>query len=184
MIVTPQLKEHHEALTRVAQGRTIETRKPKNAFKYPKAPDAVFPQHEIMKPVDFRSQNLPMAGYAFRGNRRKYNEEETEYMHGVATNHPPLEILAGGGGTQRGDIGIIKQRKAKEAQGAMDVSDEGVPQLSGSSSSSTAVKAESAEPPEAVDNKRPPVKKDGLRSKRLAEKRPRAKTKASVKTKV
>ncbi|CAK0822739.1 unnamed protein product [Prorocentrum cordatum] len=98
MIVVPRLKEHHEALTRVAQGRTIETRKPKNAFKYPKAPDAVFPQHEIMKPIDFRAQNLPMAGYAFRGNRRKYDADQAEFMTQVATAmHPKMERLAGGG---------------------------------------------------------------------------------------
>lgn len=67
--------------------------RPKNAFKYPDSDDAVFPQHEVhvlcqnrarsgvallqvMKPVDFRAQNLPMAGTVFRGNRRKYSNEE------------------------------------------------------------------------------------------------------------
>ena len=31
---------------------------------------------QVMKPVDFRAQNLPMAGTVFRGNRRKYTNEE------------------------------------------------------------------------------------------------------------
>jgi len=98
MVYRPQAQEHHDALKRVAEGRSVRLLKPKNAFKYPEAEGACFPQHEMMKPIDFRAQNMPMAGYVFRGNRRKYVGEQKEYMENLAkTSHPKMEVLAGGG---------------------------------------------------------------------------------------
>jgi len=98
MVVRPRVKAHHEALQRVIEGRIVKLQRPKNAFKYPEADGACFPQHEVMKPIDYRSQNLPMAGYAFRGNRRKYSGEQAAYMEQVArTMHPEMKVLAGGG---------------------------------------------------------------------------------------
>jgi hypothetical protein len=98
MIVTPQAQEHHESLMRVAEGRSVRLTSPKNAFKYPDAEGAVFAQHKIMKPIDFRSSHLPMAGYAYRGNRRKYTGEQAEYMSNLAkSSHPKVEVMAGGG---------------------------------------------------------------------------------------
>lgn len=97
-MITPREEEKHEALLRVAQGRAVSLSRPKNAFKYPEADDAVFPQHEVMKPIDFRASRLPIAGFAFRGNRRKYTPEEAEYIKQIAkTAHPKMEVLAGGG---------------------------------------------------------------------------------------
>lgn len=98
MICRPQAQEKFQKLQRVMEGKAVTLSNPKNAFKYPDADGACFPQHEIMKPIDFRSQNLPMAGYAFRGNRRKYSGAEAEMMENVArNNHPEMEVLAGGG---------------------------------------------------------------------------------------
>jgi len=98
MVVTPRVKRHHEALQRVIEGRTVKLQMPRNAFKYPEQDGACFPQHEVMKPMDLRSQNLPMAGYAFRGNRRKYSGEQKAFMEQIAkTAHPEMEVLAGGG---------------------------------------------------------------------------------------
>lgn len=97
MIVTPRVDENHDSLKRIMEGRAVRLSAPKNAFKYPDAEGACFPQHEIMKPIDFRAQNLPMAGYVFRGNRRKYNTEETEYMSNLAKTHPKMEVMGGGG---------------------------------------------------------------------------------------
>merc|ERR1719491_1061328 len=98
MMVTPQTQEHHDSLKRVMEGRSYKLLKPKNAFKYPDAEGAVFAQHEIMKPIDFRSSNLPMAGFAFRGNRRKYEGEQAEFMSNLAkSSHPKMEVMAGGG---------------------------------------------------------------------------------------
>eukprot|EP00929_Paragymnodinium_shiwhaense_P122482 TRINITY_DN9525_c0_g1_i1.p1 TRINITY_DN9525_c0_g1~~TRINITY_DN9525_c0_g1_i1.p1 ORF type:complete len:221 (+),score=75.52 TRINITY_DN9525_c0_g1_i1:79-741(+) len=98
MVLTPQLKEHHESLKRVMEGRSVTLKTPKNAFKYPETDGAAFPQHEIIKPIDFRSDRLPAAGYAFRGNRRKYEGEELEYMQQMQKHaHPKMEVLAGGG---------------------------------------------------------------------------------------
>jgi len=97
MIVTPRVEENYDSLKRIIEGRAVRLSTPKNAFKYPDAEGAVFPQHEVMKPIDFRAQHLPMAGYVFRGNRRKYDKEETEYMSNLAKTHPKMEVLGGGG---------------------------------------------------------------------------------------
>lgn len=98
MVITPREHEKHEALVRVAQGRSVTLSRPKNAFKYPEADDAMFPQHEVMKPIDFRASHMPMAGFAFRGNRRKYDGEQAEAMKQLAkTAHPKLEVIGGGG---------------------------------------------------------------------------------------
>jgi len=98
MIVRPQTQEHYDDLMRVVEGRSVKLSIPKNAFKYPEAEGAVFAQHEIMKPIDYRSSNLPMAGYTYRGNRRKYAGEQADYMKNMAQNvHPQMEVMAGGG---------------------------------------------------------------------------------------
>uniref|UniRef100_A0A7S4RYV3 Uncharacterized protein n=1 Tax=Alexandrium monilatum TaxID=311494 RepID=A0A7S4RYV3_9DINO len=98
MIVVPRTREHHQALTRVIEGRSVTLARPKSAFRYPGDGSAVFPQHEIMKPIDFRASHLPMASYAFRGNRRKYEGDQAEYMANLAkSSHPQMEVLAGGG---------------------------------------------------------------------------------------
>jgi len=98
MIVRPQTQEHHDNLVKVMQGRSVRLSSPKNAFKYPDAEGAVFAQHTIMKPIDFRSSHLPMAGYAYRGNRRKYEGEQKEYMENLALkSHPEMQVMAGGG---------------------------------------------------------------------------------------
>lgn len=98
MILTPKLKEHNANLQKVAEGRAVTLKTPKNAFKYPEDDGAAFPQHTVMKPVDMRSDRLPAAGYAFRGNRRKYEGEELEYMKNMQKHaHPKMQVLAGGG---------------------------------------------------------------------------------------
>merc|ERR1719231_414356 len=98
MIYTPAIQEMHANLQSTIAGTRVNYAKPKNAFKYPEADGACFPQHEILKPIDYRSQNLPMAQYAFRGNRRKYTGEELEYMKNLhKSQHPNMETLAGGG---------------------------------------------------------------------------------------
>jgi len=98
MLVRPREEEHFSQLTKQMNGQGITLSTPKNAFKYPKAKDAIFPQKEIVKPIDFRSENLPMAGYTYRGNRRKYDAAEQQYMDNLARNsHPEMETLAGGG---------------------------------------------------------------------------------------
>eukprot|EP00408_Alexandrium_pacificum_P022946 CAMPEP_0171189406 /NCGR_PEP_ID=MMETSP0790-20130122/18330_1 /TAXON_ID=2925 /ORGANISM="Alexandrium catenella, Strain OF101" /LENGTH=205 /DNA_ID=CAMNT_0011654517 /DNA_START=90 /DNA_END=704 /DNA_ORIENTATION=+ len=98
MIITPREIAHNEALTRVIEGRSVTFATPRNAFKYPEDPTATFPQHEVVKPIDFRSSHLPMASYAFRGNRRKYEGEQKTYMASLAkSSHPEMEVLAGGG---------------------------------------------------------------------------------------
>lgn len=68
----------------------------------------------VKKPVDFRATHNLTAGYAFRGNRRKYDESEMEnhnklILHG----HPEQEIIAGKGAkTAEGVKG--KYEKVKE----------------------------------------------------------------------
>jgi len=97
MVFRPQIEEHHRNLQKVIAGTYVPLLRPKNAFLYPQSTDAVFPQHEIWKPIDYRSENLPMAGYTFRGNRRKFDEHQRAYMEKLAKNHPKMEVIAGGG---------------------------------------------------------------------------------------
>jgi len=100
MIVRPQVQANYDNLVAVMQGRSVRLNSPKNAFKYPEDEAAVFSQHEIFKPIDFRSSHLPMAGYVYRGNRKmsKYTGEQADYMEKLKkTNHPKEEVMAGGG---------------------------------------------------------------------------------------
>merc|ERR550514_2503585 len=80
---------------KIAEGLHFEKKKSKNGFLYPNHKDAKIPQVCVMKPVDFRSSHLPMAGYAFKGNRRKYNEEEKAALTVKSKTHPKMERLAG-----------------------------------------------------------------------------------------
>jgi len=98
MVYTPKIAEQNQNLQAVIEGRAVTLKRPKNGFKYPEDDGAIFPQHEVVKPIDYRSGNLPMAQYAFRGNRRKYTGEELDYMKNLSkTSHPKMEVLAGGG---------------------------------------------------------------------------------------
>jgi len=98
MIVGPETQEHYDNLRKVIEGRSVTLLQPKNAFKYPNAEGAVFSQHEMWKPLDFRASHLPMAGYAYRGNRRKYTGEQAEYMENLKkSSHPKMQVMAGGG---------------------------------------------------------------------------------------
>eukprot|EP00928_Gymnodinium_smaydae_P072471 TRINITY_DN55821_c0_g1_i1.p1 TRINITY_DN55821_c0_g1~~TRINITY_DN55821_c0_g1_i1.p1 ORF type:complete len:264 (+),score=66.15 TRINITY_DN55821_c0_g1_i1:80-793(+) len=177
MVLTPKLHEHNESLTRVIQGRSITTKRPKNAFKYPEAQGAIFPQHEIMKPIDYRAANLPMAQFAYRGNRRKYAGEELEHMKNLArTSHPKSEVLAGGGAI----LAKTGQRVSiKEAEALADPEGAALAEATPANSASAVAAAvaedraeadedmddsdESAEakpePVNAVDHTRRPVKK-------------------------
>lgn len=188
MVTTPHLKEHHENLTRVAQGRTIEKRTPKNAFKYPKAPDAVFPQHEIIKPIDFRASHLPMAGYAFRGNRRKYDAEQTEFMKEKIATHPKMERLAGGGVVLAATGKKVSVAEAEliaaSVQGAVGSDQLGAALAAAAAAAQASAPGGAPEAPVAAaarepapeggaDTSRRPVVKDTLRQQRAAEHKPR-----------
>ena len=194
MIYTPQTKAHHEALQRVIQGRSFTLSTPKNAFKYPDAKGAAFPQHQVMKPIDYRAQNLPMAGLAFRGNRRKYNTEEQEHLNNIIKNeHPKMEVLAGGGAILASTKQRVSEHEAEllataaerpevAAVAAMAVA----PSSSSASAPPVAEEAGSAkvasggdvdmDPENEIDHSRPPVLKDERRAKRTAEHRPRPNT--------
>ncbi|CDJ36923.1 hypothetical protein, conserved [Eimeria tenella] len=52
-------------------------KRPLNKFLHPDAPDAVFPQKTPgPRPLDFRSESLPLAGLVGWGQRKKFTEEE------------------------------------------------------------------------------------------------------------
>jgi len=197
MICTPREQEKNESLRRVMEGRQVTLSKPRNAFKYPKEKDAVFPQHEIMKPIDFRSENLPMAAYAFRGNRRKYEGDQKEYMQALSKDHPKMEVMAGGGAVLATTGEKVSKREA-ELIATAQRNPEAAAASSAPASASSAVaealeeerkqgeveegecameEAEEAkiEPENAADHSRRPVLKDDRRAKRTAAHRPRAK---------
>mmetsp|Transcript_62762 Transcript_62762/g.181963 ORF Transcript_62762/g.181963 Transcript_62762/m.181963 type:complete len:254 (-) Transcript_62762:94-855(-) len=193
MVCTPREQEKHEALRRVMEGRQVTMSRPKNAFKYPNEKDAVFPQHEIVKPIDFRSSSLPMAGYAFRGNRRKYDGEQKEYMERLAKQHPKMEVLAGGGVVLAATGQKISKHEA-ELLATQLRNPQGAAAAANPAAASSAVEAAVAEdeagldepaggeaipePANATNNfdhSRRPVLKDDRRAKRTAEGKARAK---------
>mmetsp|Transcript_58772 Transcript_58772/g.110107 ORF Transcript_58772/g.110107 Transcript_58772/m.110107 type:complete len:232 (+) Transcript_58772:75-770(+) len=190
MLVTPREEEKHEKLTKVAQGKQITLLRPKNAFKYPDSDDAVFPQHEVMKPVDFRAQNLPMAGTVFRGNRRKYSPEEKEMLSKIIKdNHPKMEVLAGGGAVlaksgkkvslAEAELLATKVRRPDtvEAVEAVESVAEGAEPTPSEVKAAAMEDAPPAdivpEPTDSFDTSRRPVLKDARRAKRTADHRPR-----------
>lgn len=184
MIVTPREKEKHEKLVQTAQGRSVTRLTPKNAFKYPESEDAVFPQHEIMKPVDFRAQNLPMAGTVFRGNRRKYSDEEKTMLSKIIKeNHPKMEVLAGGGAilaktgekvsVEEAELIATKVNRPETVIEPPPRSDAEAMEDVSPVEAETTEATEAIDPEDAADVSRRPVVKDTRRAKRTAERRPR-----------
>lgn len=186
MVCVPREQEKYDALKRVMEGRQVTLSRPKNAFKYPNEKDAIFPQHELMKPIDFRSSNLPMAGYVFRGNRRKYEGEQKEYMEKLAKSHPKMEVLAGGGAVLAATGQKVSMHEA-ELIATQLRNPQGAAAAARPATASSAVDAAVAEeevsapvpePTNATnefDHSRRPVMKDDRRARRTAEGKPRAK---------
>mmetsp|Transcript_72821 Transcript_72821/g.204526 ORF Transcript_72821/g.204526 Transcript_72821/m.204526 type:complete len:246 (+) Transcript_72821:82-819(+) len=187
MLCTPRIAVHNESLRRLMEGRQVVTVPTKNAFRYPNEKDAVFPQHEVIKPIDFRSSHLPMAGYTFRGNRRKYDTQQQEYMTTLSKQHPKMEVLAGGGvvlaatgqkvSKQEAELIATQLRNPHAAAAAANP-----PTAASAVEAALAEEAAQSIPvpePENVtneaDHSRRPVVKDERRAKRTAEKKPRAK---------
>ncbi|CAE7276171.1 RFC5 [Symbiodinium natans] len=180
MLVTPREEEKHQKLIKVAQGKQLTLLRPKNAFKYPESDDAVFPQHEVMKPVDFRAQNLPMAGTVFRGNRRKYTNEEKDMLTKIIKeNHPKMEVLAGGGAVLAKSGRRVSQAEAErlatkirrpdvaEAVEA-EAADPGPPASEESPMQDAPPADIVPDPADGIDTSRRPVLKDTRRAKRAA----------------
>jgi len=189
MVYNPRDQEKYERLKRVIEGRSYSLSKPKNAFKYPEAEGAAFPQHQVDKPIDFRAQSLPMVGYVFRGNRRKYNKEEQEFLNNVAkTQHPKMEVLAGGGSVLAKTGARVSHEEAALIATAAERPDQAALAKAGPSSAASAVAAAVAEdeaseqedadlemePENKADTSRRPVVKDTRRTKRVANARPRS----------
>lgn len=196
MIITPRENEHNQALHRVMEGRAVTLSRPKNAFKYPSSDGAVFPQHEVIKPIDFRAQNLPMAGYVFRGNRRKYVGEQKDYMENKKKEHPNMEVMAGGGAVLARDGRRISMHEAEilatAASGrpeaaAQAVSSAAIAAAAGVRAASSSARiatdshgdaemggnAEVEHPKGEADHSRRPIVKDTRRIARTAELQPR-----------
>ncbi|CAE7031311.1 unnamed protein product [Symbiodinium sp. CCMP2456] len=184
MLVTPREEEKHDKLMKVAQGKQLTLLRPKNAFKYPDSDDAVFPQHEVMKPVDFRAQNLPMAGTVFRGNRRKYSNEEKEMLTKIIKeNHPKMEVLAGGGAVlaktgkkvsvAEAELLATKVNRPEVVESVGELAT-GTRQVEAQEPMQDAPPSDIVPDPEdGVDTSRRPVLKDSRRAKRAAGHRPR-----------
>mmetsp|Transcript_2484 Transcript_2484/g.9634 ORF Transcript_2484/g.9634 Transcript_2484/m.9634 type:complete len:253 (+) Transcript_2484:173-931(+) len=191
MIIAPRERAHSEALKRVAEGRQVTLARPKNGFLYPKEPDAIFPQHEIMKPIDFRSENLPMARFAFRGNRRKYAGVEAQDMKELSKTHPKMQVLAGGGAVMATTGQKVSKEEAELFATAHRNPAAAAMYAAPASASSAVAEAlaaeeaadevadddkemEEADPENAADHSRRPLVKDTRRVKRTAEARPRS----------
>lgn len=158
MVRQPNLEKNHSSLMEIAAGVKKTEKTIKNMFLHPDDPDAEIPQYCLKKPIDFRCEHLPMAGYAFRGNRRKYVGEEATIRDEKRKTHPQMEIIAGKGFVPK--MEGVEQEAAEsstitEEADAMDVSD-------GHDYSSGALPSSMMLPKELMheaDNKRIPVKR-------------------------
>jgi hypothetical protein len=85
-----RLEESNRKLKLIQEGRLAEVmpKTKKNAFLYPNDADAEFPQHQLVKPLDFRSAALPGAKYAAARGRRKFTAEEKEARRVVGVEGP------------------------------------------------------------------------------------------------
>merc|ERR1712216_647328 len=107
MIEKPRLERKHKSLKAQINNEVIEAKNKKNAFLYPNDKESEIPQITIKKPLDFRAEFNEAAGYAFRGNRRKYDEDELENHHSIERNsHPKHEIIAGKGYVKEESMGV------------------------------------------------------------------------------
>lgn len=194
MIVRPQTQEHYDSLMKVVNGTSVRLNSPKNAFRYPDAEGAVFAQHQIYKPIDFRASHLPMAGMVYRGNRkmRKYEGEQKEYIDKMKTeNHPKEQVIAGGGVILAKTGKVVSKTEAAIIATAAERPEVAAIAIAGVASASSAVAAaveadaedepasesgddEAAHPGRAdSDHLRPPIKKDTTKA---ARNRPRSNT--------
>ena len=78
LVDTPRLHANKKKLELLVEGQEISAPKKKNAFRYPDEPDAEFPIHEEVVPLDFRSEALPAMAFVHRHARRKFSPEEQE----------------------------------------------------------------------------------------------------------
>lgn len=72
-------------------GESVATTMKVNAFRYPDAPDAEFPQHSEITPLDFRAEALPMSGFCGRANRRSFDKDELTALAERKTVIPAAE---------------------------------------------------------------------------------------------
>lgn len=91
LIDTPRAAESNAMLKEIVAGTFVAEKTKKNAFLYPEDPDAAFPQKNPVVPLDFRSEALPMSGYAVCQNRRKFTPEEKEYRRQKMMTIPEAE---------------------------------------------------------------------------------------------
>ncbi|CAD7945928.1 unnamed protein product [Amoebophrya sp. A25] len=97
MIDLPRREASNAALAKLMRGEARPVKQVKNAFLFPMDPDAEIPQKCVKKPIDFRAETLPMSGFALKGNRRKYTEDEKADLKALSRDHPDQKILAGKG---------------------------------------------------------------------------------------
>jgi hypothetical protein len=85
-----RVEESNRKLKLIQEGRIAEVmpKTKKNAFLYPNDADSEFPQHENVKPLDFRSDALPGAKYAASRGRRKFTAEEQQARKIVGVEGP------------------------------------------------------------------------------------------------
>jgi len=129
---------------------------------YPDAKDAEIPQWSVERPIDFRCENLPMAGYAFRGNRRKYTEDEQVDRTIRSEIHPEREILAGKGFVPKMEVDAMEEKDDDDDENDDEM--EGADFAMGKLPSSMMLPPSLA-PHSASDHTRVPVKKKTKQNK-------------------
>ncbi|ANQ07499.1 Uncharacterized protein PCOAH_00017910 [Plasmodium coatneyi] len=78
IIEKPNVVKLHNKIKRSNKSKNTQDDliRPPNKFLYPDDERAVVPQHKSPKVIDFRSEALPLSGFANVGNRRKYSLSE------------------------------------------------------------------------------------------------------------
>ncbi|GAW80194.1 hypothetical protein, conserved [Plasmodium gonderi] len=78
IIEKPNIIKLHKRIKQMKKNKNAQDDliRPPNKFLYPDNEKAVIPQHKSAKVIDFRSEALPLSGFATVGNRRKYNISE------------------------------------------------------------------------------------------------------------
>lgn len=97
VVEAKRLHDKNSGLMKLMAGERTHVAAPQNAFLHPGAAGAEIPQKSVKTAVDFRSEHMPLSGYAYAGGRRKFTEAEKAIHTELNNQHPQIRIIAGKG---------------------------------------------------------------------------------------
>ncbi|SIO73205.1 conserved Plasmodium protein, unknown function [Babesia microti strain RI] len=66
----------YDKMIRLCRGEQVDYIPAPNMFVHPELPTSEIPQRIPQHPIDLRSEAVPAAGFAFKGNRKKFTRED------------------------------------------------------------------------------------------------------------